>query len=85
MSQELRGGGGNTAISYTTGQVCPKTALYKTTDGKIEFTELITLNSLFPPFPGGNGTKKGTWTRLSLATDGAKTGVNAVKVEAGTL
>jgi len=43
------------------------------------------MNSLFPPFPGGTGTKKGTWTRLSLAVDGAKTGVNAVKVEAGTL
>jgi|KBSSwiStaDraftv2_1062776.scaffolds.fasta_scaffold90508_3 hypothetical protein len=85
MSQELRGGGGNTTTSFTTGQVCPKTALYKSTDGKIEFTELITMNSLFPPFPGGTGTKKGTWTRLSLAVDGAKTGVNAVKVEAGTL
>ena len=85
MSQELRGGGGNTTTSYTTGQVCPKTALYKTTDGKIEFTELITMNSLFPPFPGGTGTKKGTWTRVTLATDGSRTSVDAVKVSAGTL
>jgi hypothetical protein len=85
MSQELRGGVGNIGTSYTTGQVCPKTALYKSTDGKIEFTEFIMANSLFPPFPGGTGTKKGTWTRLSLATDGAKTSADAVKVTAGTL
>lgn len=85
MSQELRGGGGNTTTSYTTGQICPKTALYKSTDGKIEFTEFIMANTPFPPFPGGTGTKKGTWSRLSEAVDGAKSSVNAVKVQAGTL
>ena len=85
MSQELRGGGGNIGSSFTTGQVCPKSGLYKSTDGKIEFIEYIGLNDLFPPFPGGTGTKKGTWTRVTLATDGGKTSVDAVKVEAGTL
>lgn len=84
MSQELRGGGGNIAGSYTTGQVCPKSGLWKSTDGKIEFMEYIVLNALFPPFPGGTGTKKGTWTRVTLATDGNKTSVDAVKVDAGT-
>jgi len=85
MSQELRGGGGNTTTSFTTGQVCPKSGLYKSTDGKIEFIEFIVLNALFPPFPGGTGTKKGTWTRVSLASDGSRTSLDAVKVAAGTL
>jgi hypothetical protein len=85
MSQELRGGGGNIGTSYTTGQVCPKSGLWKTTDGKIEFIEYIGLNDIFPPFPGGTGTKKGTWNRVTLATDGSRTSVDAVKVAAGTL
>lgn len=85
MSQELRGGLGNNTGSYTTGQVCPKSGLWKTTDGKIEFIEYIVLNALFPAFPGGTGTKKGTWTRVTLATDGSRTSVDAVKVEAGTV
>ena len=85
MSQELRSGGGNTTTSYTTGQVCPKSGLWKSTDGKIEFIEFIVLNALFPPFPGGTGTKKGTWTRVSLASDGSRTSLDAVKVAAGTL
>jgi len=85
MSQELRGGGNLGGTSYTTGQVCPKSGLWKSTDGKIEFIEYIVLNALFPPFPGGTGTKKGTWTRVTLATDGGKTSVDAIKVEAGTL
>jgi hypothetical protein len=84
MSQELRGGG-NTGSSFTTGQVCPKSGLYKSTDGKIEFIEYIVLNALFPPFPGGTGTKKGTWTRVTLASDGSRTSLDAVKVAAGTL
>ncbi len=85
MSQELRGGGNTTTTSYTTGQVCPKTGLWKTTDGKIEFIEYYIVNDLFRNFPGGTGTKKGTWTRVTLATDGSRTSVDAVKVTAGTL
>jgi hypothetical protein len=84
MSQELRGGGGNLG-GYTTGQVCPKSGLWKTTDGKIEFIEYIVVNALFPNFPGGTGTKKGTWNRVTVATDGSRTSVDAVKVDAGTI
>ena len=84
MSQELRGGGGNLGGS-TTGTICTKTGLYKTTDGKIEFIEYIVAGAAFPNFPGGTGTKKGTWTKVSLASDGSRTSLQAVKVQAGTL
>ena len=84
MSQELRGGGGNLGGS-TTGTTCTKTGLYKTTDGKIEFIEYIVAGAAFPNFPGGTGTKKGTWTKVSLASDGSRTSLQAVKVQAGTL
>jgi hypothetical protein len=84
MSQELRGGGGNLGGS-TTGTICPKSGLYKSTDGKIEFIEYIVAGAAFPNFPGGTGTKKGTWTKVSLATDGDRTSLEAVKVAAGTL
>ena len=78
-------GGGNTSgTSFATGSVCPKTGLYKTTDGKIEFIEYYAINDLFRLFPGGNGTKKCLWTRVTLASDGSKTGFTAVKVDAGT-
>lgn len=88
MSQELiqgGGGGGNFSTSYTTGQNCPKSGLYKATDGKIELIEYIPVNTAFPPFGGGNGTKKCSWTALSVASDGSKTSFTAVKVAAGTL
>ena len=86
MSQELKGGG-NTAIGFSTGQICPQTGLYKATDGKIEIIEYIAQDTEFPPFGGGNGTKKATWYRVTLASDGSRTssGFTAVKVEAGTL
>ena len=84
MSQELKGGG-NITTSFTTGQVCTKTGLYKSNDGKIEFIEYIALNSTFPPFPGGTGTKKCTWTRLSVTTDGTRSGFTSVMVDAGTI
>ena len=84
MSQELRGGGGNLGGS-TTGTICNKSGLYKTTDGKIEFIEYIVAGAAFPNFPGGTGTKKCTWNKVTLATDGSRTSVDAVKVEAGTV
>ena len=84
MQQEMRGGGGNLGGS-TTGTICTKTGLYKTTDGKIEFIEYIVAGAAFPNFPGGTGTKKGTWTKVSLASDGSRTSLQAVKVQAGTL
>jgi hypothetical protein len=83
MSQELRGGGGNLGGS-TTGTICTKSGLYKTTDGKIEFIEYIVAGAAFPNFPGGTGTKKCTWNRVTLATDGDRTNLEAVKVAAGT-
>lgn len=86
MSQELiQGGGGNTSTGFATGSVCTKSSLYKATDGKIEFIEYVPLNATFPPFPGGTGTKKCTWYRLSVSSDGSKTSFTAVKVAAGTL
>lgn len=84
MQQEMRGGGGNLGGS-TTGTICTQTGLYKTTDGKIEFIEYIVAGAAFPNFPGGTGTKKGTWTKVSLASDGSRTSLQAVKVQAGTL
>lgn len=86
MSQELKNGG-NTSLGFATGTVCPKSGLYKATDGKIEIIEYIPQDTLFPPFGGGNGTKKATWSRVTLATDGSRTGsgFRAVMVDAGTL
>jgi hypothetical protein len=92
MSQEFAsqdlvagGGGNNGGTSYTTGQICPKSGLWKATDGKIEILEYVPVNTAFPPFGGGNGTKKCSWTRLTLASDGGKTSFTAVKVAAGSI
>jgi len=68
----------------STGTICTKTGLYKASDGKIEFIELIEDGQSFPPFPGGNGKKSTTWTRLSVSSDGNKTGFESVLVPAGT-
>jgi hypothetical protein len=48
------------------------------------FIEHIPAGTAFPPYPGGNGTKKCTWTRLSKTVDGGKTSFDSVLVEAGT-
>lgn len=85
-SQDLQAGGGNNGgTSYTSGQLCPKSGLWKSTDGKIEIFEYVPVNTPFPLFGGGNGTKKCTWTRLTLASDGGKTSFTAVKVAAGSI
>lgn len=76
---------GATIGGTTTGSVCTETSLYKATDGKIEFLELIAAGDTFPPFPGGNGTKKTTWTKTTVASDGEKTSFTAVKVAAGSI
>jgi hypothetical protein len=68
-----------------TGTLCTDTSLYKTTDNKVEYIEHISAGDLFPNFPGGNGKGKCVWTKLTLAADGARTGFDAVKVDAGTL
>lgn len=87
MSQQqemIAGGGGNTTTSYATGAICPKTGLWKTYDGKIEVIEYYSVGDAFRTGPGGNGTKKCTWTRVTLASDGGKASFEAVKVVAGT-
>lgn len=89
MSQEFtqdaaKGGSGSTG-SGATGAICTKSSLYKASDGKIEFVEYIGAGDTFPYFPGGSGTKKCTWTRLTIAADGGKASFTAVKVEAGTI
>jgi hypothetical protein len=87
MNQELIAGGGNggSTTSFATGTVCPETSLYKTFDGKIEVIEFYAAGDLFRAGPGGNGTKKCSWTRVTLASDGNKTSFTAVKVAAGTV
>jgi hypothetical protein len=87
MSQEFTQGFGNGSGSTggTTGSICTETSLYKSTDGKIEFIEYIAAGDVYPPFPGGNGTKKTTWTRTTVASDGSRTSFTAVKVAAGTI
>ncbi len=88
MNQELISGGGNggsTTTSFATGTICPQTGLYKTFDGKIEVIEYYSAGDAFRPGPGGNGTKKCSWTRVTLSSDGSNTSFTAVKVEAGTI
>lgn len=87
MSQDLTldSGKGGTTSGGSTGQTCTATGLYKATDGKIEFIEYIRKNTAFPPFPGGNGNKKCTWSALSPSSDGTRNSFTSVKVEAGTI
>ena len=89
MNQDLISGDSNLnktgTTSFSTGSICPKTGLYKTSDGKMEFIEFYGLNDIFRNYPGGNGTKKCSWTRLTLATDGGQRSFEGVKVDAGTV
>jgi hypothetical protein len=71
--------------SYASGTICPKTGLYKSTDGKMEFLELVKKGDPFPKFPGGTGTSNASWTATSESADGSRSGFQAVKVAAGTL
>lgn len=82
MSQELTA---KKTTSGATGTTCTKTGLYKATDGRTEFAQLIRKGSLFPPYPGGTGTAKTTWATVTESADGSKTSFTSVKVEAGTL
>jgi hypothetical protein len=82
-SQEFSKGGSTTGGA--TGTVCGETSLYLATDGKAQFIELIEAGQLFPPYPGGKGTSKTTWTRLNKTTDGQqKTSFEGTLVPAGT-
>ena len=92
MSQQLSnqeltaGGGGNTTTtSGKTGSTVLQTGLYKASDSKTQFIELLEQGQLFPPYPGGNGNTKCTWTRMTTATDGNKTSFESVLVSAGSV
>lgn len=81
-------------ISGATGTTCTKDGLYKASDRKAQYLELILAGSPFPNFPGGKGNKTCTWylvtgtqtgTTLSdnngtvtVKDDGGFTGVVAV-------
>ena len=76
-------------VSGTTGGICSKTGVYRCTDNKAQYLEVIAQGDSFPPFPGGKGTSKTTWTLMSSTTEGSavKTsdgGFKSVMVDAGT-
>lgn len=83
MSQEFKKP--PTSTTYTSGTTCPRTGLYKASDGKMEFVELVRKGDPFPKYPGGTGTNTAYWTAVTEATDGNKTSYDAVKVSAGTI
>ena len=76
-------------VSGTTGATCGKTGVYRCTDNKAQYLEVIAQGDLFPPFPGGKGTSRTTWTLMTSSTSGSalKTvdgGFKSVMVDAGT-
>jgi hypothetical protein len=48
-------------ISGATGTICQKDGLYKASDRRAQYLELIIAGSPFPNFPGGKGNKTCTW------------------------
>ena len=77
MSQQFKTSG----TGFTSGAICTDTNLYKCTDNKVEYIEHIAAGTAFPNFPGGNGKGKCVWTKITLATDGARKTFDAVKVD----
>ena len=76
-------------VSGTTGSICSKTGVYRSTDNKAQYLEVLVQGDAFPPFPGGKGTSKTTWTLMSTSTSGTAAttddgGFKSVMVEAGT-
>src|SRR5215207_5347964 len=61
---------GSTTISGATGSICTKSGVYRCTDTKAQYLEVIVQNDAFPPFPGGKGTKDTTWTLMTTSTSG---------------
>ena len=81
---------GSGTVSGTTGAICTKTGVYRCTDNKAQYLEVIVQNDQFPPFPGGKGTSKTTWTLMSTSTAGTAVttddgGFKSVMVDAGTV
>lgn len=81
MSIDLTQEFAKSGTGFATGTTCTDTSLYKCTDNKMQFIELIEAGAQFPPFPGGKGTSKTTWYRLTKSADGTKTGFTAVVEE----
>jgi len=76
-------------VSGSTGQTCTKSGVYRCTDNKAQYLEVILANTTFPPFPGGKGTSKTTWTLMTTSTSGTAVTsgdgeFKSVMVEAGT-
>lgn len=77
MNQEnLKGG----SFGYASGSVCPKTGSYKSTNNYVDTIVAVAKGDKFPS--GADGGKT-TWTALSTATDGNKTGFDSVRATAG--
>lgn len=84
MSLDLTQEFAKSGTGFVTGSICTDTSLYKTTDGKMQFIELIEKDAAFPPYPGGTGKSKTTWYRVTKASDGSKTEFTSVVVASGT-
>jgi hypothetical protein len=67
----LASGGGSTGggtISGTTGSICTEGGLYRATDNKAQYLQLVAKGDAFGPFPGGKGTKSCTWYLVQATT-----------------
>jgi hypothetical protein len=89
-SQDLSSSnGGSISGSGATGTTCTVSGLYQATDNKAKYVQLILAGDLFPPFPGGKGTSKTTWTRVTPTTFSSSTtsdgGFQSVVVAPGTV
>ena len=76
-------------IGGATGATCTKTGVYRCTDNKAQYLEVVAAGETFPPFPGGKGTSKTTWTLMTSSTSGTAVttddgGFRSVLVDAGT-
>lgn len=76
-------------VGGTTGATCTKTGVYRCTDNKAQYLEVIVQGELFPPFPGGKGTSKTNWTLMTTSTSGTAVSSDdgefkSVLVDAGT-
>ena len=88
-AQDFSSNGGGTTTSGATGTICPASGLYQATDNKAKYVQLILAGDLFPAFPGGKGTAKTTWTRVTPTTFSTSTtsdgGFQSVVVAPGTI
>ena len=62
------GTGGSSTISGATGSICVEGGLYRATDNKAQYLQLVAKGEAFPNFPGGKGTKSCTWYLVQTTT-----------------